>query len=104
MKCYSWTLDTVGLFAVGVEDLALALAAVTGRPELAEYRFTKPLHIGVVTQDFADPAEAASDAARRIAAIAAERAGASIRMLTLGSTRHITTRSRRGSVAARLDG
>jgi Asp-tRNA(Asn)/Glu-tRNA(Gln) amidotransferase A subunit family amidase len=83
VKCYSWTLDTVGLFAAGVEDLALALAAVTGRPELAEHRLTKPINIGVVAQDFAGPAEAASDAALRIAAIAAERAAASIRILKL---------------------
>ncbi len=35
VKCFSWTLDTVGLFAAGVEDLALALSAMTDRPELA---------------------------------------------------------------------
>ena len=34
VKCYSWTLDTVGLFAAGVEDLAHGLSAMTGRPEL----------------------------------------------------------------------
>lgn len=83
VKCYSWTLDTVGLFAAGVEDLALALAAMTERPELAGYRITKPLRVGVVTQDFAGPVEAASDAALRLAAAAAERAGAIVRLLKL---------------------
>ena len=34
VKCYSWTLDTVGLFAAGVDDVARGLAAMTGRPEL----------------------------------------------------------------------
>ena len=34
VKCFSWTLDTVGLFAAGVTDLALGLSAMTGRPEL----------------------------------------------------------------------
>ena len=34
VKCFSWTLDTVGLFAAGVEDLARGLSAMTGRPEL----------------------------------------------------------------------
>ena len=34
VKCYSWTLDTVGLFAAGVDDLAHGLSAMTGRPEL----------------------------------------------------------------------
>ena len=34
VKCYSWTLDTVGLFAAGVKDLAQGLSAMTGRAEL----------------------------------------------------------------------
>src|SRR5206468_6260383 len=34
VKCYSWTLDTVGLFAAGVNDLARGLSAMTHRPEL----------------------------------------------------------------------
>ncbi len=34
VKCFSWTLDTVGLFAAGVEDLAHGLSAMTDRPEL----------------------------------------------------------------------
>jgi Asp-tRNA(Asn)/Glu-tRNA(Gln) amidotransferase A subunit family amidase len=85
VKCYSWTLDTVGLFAAGVEDLAVALSAMTGRPELAQYPLPEPLRIGVVTQDFAGPVEAASDAALRIAAAAAEKAGAAVRVLKLAN-------------------
>src|SRR3954471_7204421 len=34
VKCFSWSLDTVGLFAAGVEDLAQGLSAMTGRSEL----------------------------------------------------------------------
>jgi Asp-tRNA(Asn)/Glu-tRNA(Gln) amidotransferase A subunit family amidase len=34
VKCFSWGLDTVGLFAAGVEDLAQGLSAITNRPEL----------------------------------------------------------------------
>jgi Asp-tRNA(Asn)/Glu-tRNA(Gln) amidotransferase A subunit family amidase len=83
VKTYSWTLDTVGLFAAGVEDLAVALAAITERPELAQHELTKPLRIGVVTQDFAGSVEAASDAALRVAAAAAEKAGASVSVLEL---------------------
>src|SRR5579871_6345440 len=83
VKTYSWTLDTVGLFAAGVEDLAVGLAAMTERPELAQHELTKPLRIGVVTQDFAGSVEAASDAALRLAAAAAERAGAAVGMLKL---------------------
>ena len=31
MKCFSWSLDTAGLFAASVADLAFAAAAITGR-------------------------------------------------------------------------
>src|SRR5262245_49384784 len=34
VKCFSWSLDTVGLFAAGIEDLAIGLSAMTGRTEL----------------------------------------------------------------------
>src|SRR5438105_6840330 len=34
VKCFSWTLDTVGLFATGVDDVAHGLSAMTNRPEL----------------------------------------------------------------------
>ena len=32
LKCFSWHLDTVGVFAAGVEDVAFAMEAITGRP------------------------------------------------------------------------
>jgi Asp-tRNA(Asn)/Glu-tRNA(Gln) amidotransferase A subunit family amidase len=83
VKCYSWTLDTVGLFAAGVKDLAHGLSAMTGRPELLPHAATQTPRIGVVTQDFAGAPEAAGEEALRIAAMAAERAGASVRALAL---------------------
>jgi Asp-tRNA(Asn)/Glu-tRNA(Gln) amidotransferase A subunit family amidase len=84
IKCYSWTLDTAGLFAAGVEDLAYGLAAITGRSELLPRagKMTTP-RIGVVTQDFAGAPEASGDEALRIAVAGAERAGASVRTLKL---------------------
>ena len=83
IKCYSWTLDTAGLFAAGVEDVARGLAAVTGRPELLpKAGMTKP-RIGVVTQDFAGAPEASGGEALRIAIAAVERAGASVHQLKL---------------------
>ena len=42
VKCFSWTLDTVGLFAAGVEDLARGLSAITNRPELWRGRQARP--------------------------------------------------------------
>ena len=81
VKCFSWTLDTVGLYAAGVEDLARALAAMTGRPELLPGAAVRAPRIGVVTQDFAGAPEKEGADALRIAAVAAERAGASVREL-----------------------
>src|SRR3982075_1245341 len=72
VKCFSWTLDTVGLFAAGIADLAHGLSAMTGRPELLPAATTRSPRIGVVTQDFAGAPEAASGEALRIAARAAE--------------------------------
>src|SRR5258705_4936922 len=75
VKCFSWTLDTVGLFAAGVEDLARGLAAMTERPELATDAMPVALRIGIVTQDFAGAPEKESAEALRIAADAGARAG-----------------------------
>jgi Asp-tRNA(Asn)/Glu-tRNA(Gln) amidotransferase A subunit family amidase len=83
VKCFSWTLDTVGLFAAGVEDLAHGLSAMTGRLELLPRAATQAPRVGVITQDFAGAPEAAAEEALRIAMRAAERAGASVRALEL---------------------
>jgi Asp-tRNA(Asn)/Glu-tRNA(Gln) amidotransferase A subunit family amidase len=83
VKCYSWTLDTVGLFAAGVQDLARGLSAITNRSELLLSAAMGTPRIGVVTQDFAGAPEAAGAEALRIATSAAERAGASVRTLGL---------------------
>jgi Asp-tRNA(Asn)/Glu-tRNA(Gln) amidotransferase A subunit family amidase len=83
VKCFSWTLDTVGLFAAGVEDLARGLAAMTNRPELLPAATVNAPRIGIVTQDFAGAPDAASEEALRIAGQAAERAGASVSALAL---------------------
>jgi Asp-tRNA(Asn)/Glu-tRNA(Gln) amidotransferase A subunit family amidase len=83
VKCFSWTLDTVGLFAAGVKDLAQGLSAITNRPELLPGAAMQTPRIGLVTQDFAGAPEVAGGEALRIAAVAAERAGALVRALTL---------------------
>jgi len=83
VKCFSWTLDTVGLFAAGVNDLAHALSAITGRPELLPAAAIQTPRIGVVTQDFAGAPDPESTEALRIAAEASARAGASVRTIEL---------------------
>jgi Asp-tRNA(Asn)/Glu-tRNA(Gln) amidotransferase A subunit family amidase len=81
VKCYSSALDTLGLFAAGIPDLAFALAHLTGRPEMrlagdkAEASGAG-LRIGVLRQDFAGPPEDDSAAALDFAIRAAERLGA----------------------------
>jgi Asp-tRNA(Asn)/Glu-tRNA(Gln) amidotransferase A subunit family amidase len=83
VKCFSWTLDTAGLFAADVESLALALSAITDRPELLPDPIVSAPRIGVVTQDFAGAPKQESAEALRIAAQAAERAGAAVHALSL---------------------
>jgi Asp-tRNA(Asn)/Glu-tRNA(Gln) amidotransferase A subunit family amidase len=78
VKCYSWTLDTVGLFAAGVDDVARGLAAMTGRSELLPSASVAAPRIGVVTQHFAGAPEAAGAEALQTAARVAERAGATV--------------------------
>ena len=82
VKCYSWTLDTVGLFAAGTEDLARGLSAMTGRSGLLLPAAISTPRIGIVTQDFAGVPDQTGAEALRIAAAAAERAGASVRTLS----------------------
>ena len=83
VKCFSWTLDTVGLFAAGAADLAHGLSAMTGRPELLPAAAMAAPRIGIVTQDFAGDPEATGAEALDMARRAAERAGASVRALKL---------------------
>ena len=83
VKCFSWTLDTVGLFAAGVTDLALGLSAMTGRPELMLPASLPTPRIGIVTQEFAGAPEKQGAEALQVAARAAERAGAPMRALSM---------------------
>ena len=83
VKCFSWTLDTVGLFTAGVADLAHGLAAMTGRVELLPGGAITSPRIGVVMQEFAGEPDSAGAEAVRIAAAAAGRAGAYVRALKL---------------------
>ncbi|UPK28169.1 amidase [Bradyrhizobium sp. 195] len=52
ITCHAWTLDTVVLFAAGVEDLSIALSAIVDRPELAIDALDRLPCIDVVTQEF----------------------------------------------------
>jgi Asp-tRNA(Asn)/Glu-tRNA(Gln) amidotransferase A subunit family amidase len=82
VKTFSWSLDTVGVYAAGVEDVARGLSAITNRPELLAAPMTAP-KIGIVTQDFAGPADKEGNCALKAAISAAEKAGASVRELKM---------------------
>lgn len=76
VKCLAWTLDTVGLFAAGVADLAAALAILSGRP--MEPSGLRAPRIGLCRQRFAGAAEPDGERALEAAAAALTRAGATI--------------------------
>lgn len=83
VKTYSWALDTVGLFAAGVADVAHALALVTNRPQIEDADTGSAPRIGLVRLDFAEAPEPASEAALARARQAAERVGARVTDLAL---------------------
>ncbi len=83
VKCYSWALDTLGLFAAGVADAAHALALIADRPAIAQTGEGATPRIGILRQEFCAAPEPEAEAALARAAEAAERAGATIRDLTL---------------------
>jgi Asp-tRNA(Asn)/Glu-tRNA(Gln) amidotransferase A subunit family amidase len=83
VKCYSWALDTVGLFGASAGDLAQGLLAMTGRSEFGGIEAATSPRIGVVRQDFAGPVEPAAEDGLRAAIKAAERAGASVSAIAL---------------------
>jgi Asp-tRNA(Asn)/Glu-tRNA(Gln) amidotransferase A subunit family amidase len=84
VKCFSWTLDTLGLFAASIADVAFALAAVTDRSDLRPGRDAGSApRIGLVMQDFAGVPEPASAAAIEAAVRLVEGDGASVRTARL---------------------
>ncbi|MBR0829586.1 amidase [Bradyrhizobium manausense] len=83
VKCYSWALDTVGLFGARTEDLARGLFAMTGRHEFSDIAAATSPRIGIVSQDFAGPVEPAAEQGLQAAIKAAERAGAGVQTIDM---------------------
>jgi Asp-tRNA(Asn)/Glu-tRNA(Gln) amidotransferase A subunit family amidase len=83
MKCFAWSLDTVGLFAAGVADVAFAAAALSGRDLRVDGRRPVPPAIALVRTHLWHEASAAMQDAVVRAARAAEMSGAKIRDLDL---------------------
>jgi Asp-tRNA(Asn)/Glu-tRNA(Gln) amidotransferase A subunit family amidase len=76
-KCLSWHLDTVGLFAASVADVAFAAAAITERDLRVDRRPPAPPRIAL-TRHLWPQASAAMQGAVETAAKAATRAGARV--------------------------
>jgi Asp-tRNA(Asn)/Glu-tRNA(Gln) amidotransferase A subunit family amidase len=82
MKTFSWSLDTVGLFAASVADVAAFAAALTGRPLEAEPVDPASLRIGIYRSAiWNDASEDMRAAVQTIAALAAD-AGATVMDVT----------------------
>ncbi len=83
MKCVSWHLDTAGIFAAGVADVAFAAAAVSGRDLRVDAGAPAAPRIAVLRNPPWPAANADMNAAVETAARTAEAAGASLRDIEL---------------------
>lgn len=83
MKCQSWHLDTAGLFAAGVADVAFATAAISGRELRVDGKAPAAPHIAMLRDPPWPAASADMMAALDTAARAAEAAGARLSTVTL---------------------
>ena len=78
VKCFSWHLDTVGLFAAGVADVAFAAAAITERDLRVDRRAPSPPRVGFCAQPPLAGRERRHAAAVESAAAPRRRAGARV--------------------------
>jgi len=83
MKGFSWYLDTAGLFAAGVADVAFAAAAIAGRDLRIDQSEPKPPRIGLARTHIWEEASAEMQAAVETAARKAATAGARVSDITL---------------------
>jgi Asp-tRNA(Asn)/Glu-tRNA(Gln) amidotransferase A subunit family amidase len=83
MKCFSWSLDTVGVFGAGVADVAFAAAAITGRDLRVDATPPAPPRIALVRTHLWSEASVDMQAAVEQAARAAAEAGARMHQLDL---------------------
>jgi Asp-tRNA(Asn)/Glu-tRNA(Gln) amidotransferase A subunit family amidase len=83
MKCFAWSLDTVGLFAAGVADVAFAAAAISGRELRVDRGPPSAPRIAIARTQVWSQASADMQAAVERAARAAEAAGATVVELKL---------------------
>jgi Asp-tRNA(Asn)/Glu-tRNA(Gln) amidotransferase A subunit family amidase len=78
MKCFSWSLDTVGIFAASAADAAFAASTITGRDLRIDGSAPASPRIALLRTQIWSEASAAMQGALEQAARAAEKAGARI--------------------------
>ena len=83
VKPFSWSLDTAGLFAASVADVAFAAACITGRALRVDQSASVPPRIAVVRTHIWNEASEDMRNAVETAAHVAEKAGASVREIAL---------------------
>ncbi len=83
IKCFSWSLDTAGLFAASVADAAFAAAAISGRDLRVDRDALAPPRIALARTHAWDDASEAMRGAVEGAARAAETKGARLSELAL---------------------
>ena len=83
VKCYAWSLDTVGLYAAGVADVAFATAAMTGRDLRVDRAAPSAPRVAVGAHAYLGRRIADMQNALEATARAMETAGASVKDVTL---------------------
>jgi Asp-tRNA(Asn)/Glu-tRNA(Gln) amidotransferase A subunit family amidase len=83
VKCFSWSLDTAGLFAASVADVAFAAASITGRDLRIDKSAAVAPRIALVRTHIWNEASGDMQIAVETAARAAEKAGANVREVSL---------------------
>ncbi len=83
VKCFSWSLDTAGLFGAGIDDVAFVAAAITGRDLRVDGGPPAAPSIGLLRTHIWDQASTDMQQAVERAARAAEAAGASVREIAI---------------------
>ena len=92
MKCFAWSLDTVGLFAASVADVAFAAGAISGRDLRIDRARPAAPRIALVRTTHWPEATADMQCAVEHAARAAETAGAKVKEMALPPTIEEATR------------
>jgi Asp-tRNA(Asn)/Glu-tRNA(Gln) amidotransferase A subunit family amidase len=83
VKCYAWSLDTVGLYGAGIADVAFATAAMTGRDLRVDRAAPSAPRVALVHTHIWAEASADMQNAIGTAARALEAAGASVKETAL---------------------